>query len=246
MTIYVGVGGWTYEPWRGVFYPDGLPHKRELEFASQQLTTIEINSTFYGRQKRESFAAWGKSAPDGFKFSVKASQYATARKVLADGGESIAKFLEQGFTELGEKLGPINWQFRATKAFDRDDFAGFLELIPNAQDGMPLRHVLEPRHESFRDPAFFALARARNMAVVLADSDTYPCFDEPTADFTYARIQGSVEKLTNGYPPKALDHWADRARGWAESGRDAYVYFISGAKVRNPAAATALIRRVTQ
>ena len=246
MTIRVGVGGWTYEPWRGVFYPEGLPHKRELEFASQQLTTIEINSTFYGRQKRESFAAWAKAAPDGFKFSVKASQYATARKLLADGEESIAKFLEQGFTELGEKLGPINWQFRATKQFDRDDFARFLDLIPDTQDGVPLRHVLEPRHESFRDPAFFALVRARNMAVVLADSDTYPCFDEPTADFTYSRIQRSVEKLTNGYPPRALDHWADRARGWAESGRDVYVYFISGAKVRNPAAATALICRVPQ
>ena len=246
MTIRVGIGGWTYEPWRGVFYPKGLPHKRELAFASQQLTTIEINSTFYGRQKRESFAAWAKAAPDGFKFSVKASQYATARKVLANGGNSIAKFLEQGFTELGDRLGPINWQFRATKAFDRDDFARFLDLIPDAQDGVPLRHALGPRHESFRDPAFFALASARNMAVVFADSDKYPCFDEPTADFTYARIQRSVEKLTNGYPPKALDHWADRARGWAESGRDAYVYFISGAKVRNPAAATALIRRVTQ
>ena len=245
-TIRVGVGGWTYEPWRGVFYPAGLPHKRELEFASQQLTTIEINSTFYGRQKRESFAAWAKVAPDGFKFSVKASQYATARKVLANGGNSIAKFLEQGFTELGDRLGPINWQFRATKAFERGDFARFLDLIPDAQDGMSLRHVLEPRHESFRDPAFYALARARNMAVVFADGGDYPCIDAQTADFAYARLQGSVERLKNGYAPKALDHWADRARSWAESGRDAYVYFIAGAKVRNPAAATALIRKLNQ
>ena len=149
MTIRVGIGGWTYEPWRGVFYPEGLPQKHELEFAAQHLTTIEINSTFYGRQTRESFAAWAKAAPDGFKFSVKASQYATARKVLVDGGDSITKFLEQGFTELGDKLGPINWQFRATKQFDHDDFARFLDLIPDAQDGMPLRHVLEPATRLF-------------------------------------------------------------------------------------------------
>ena len=244
MTIRVGVGGWTYEPWRGVFYPEGLPHKRELEYAAQQLTTIEINATFYGRQKRESFAAWAKAAPPGFKFSVKASQYATARKVLADGGESITKFLEQGFTELGDKLGPINWQFRATKAFDRDDFARFLDLIPDTQDGVPLRHVLEPRHKSFRDPAFYALARTRNMATVYADGGDYPCIDAQTADFTYARLQGSVERLKNGHPPKAFDQWADRANSWAQDGRDVYVYFIASAKVRNPAAAKALIRRL--
>lgn len=243
-TIRVGVGGWTYEPWRGVFYPEGLPHKRELEYAAQHLTAIEINATFYGRQKRESWRKWGEAAPDGFKFSLKASQYATARKVLAEGGDSIAKFLEQGFTELGGRLGPINWQFRATKTFERDDFARFLDLIPDRQDGVALRHVLEPRHESFRDPAFFALARARNMAVVTAESDDYACFDEQTADFSYARLQRSVEKLKNGYPPKALDHWAETARGWAEGGRDVFVYFISGAKVRNPAAARALIRRL--
>ena len=245
-TIRVGVGGWTYEPWRGVFYPEGLTQKRELEFAAQHLTTIEINSTFYGRQKRTSFAAWAKAAPAGFKFSVKALQYATARKVLADSGRSVNMFMEQGFTELGDKLGPINWQFRGTKTFDRDDFARFLDLIPDGQDGITLRHVLEPRHESFRDPAFYALARARNMAIVFADGGDYPSIDAPTADFVYARLQGSVERLKNGYAPKALDHWADRARGWAEFGRDAYVYFISGAKVRNPAAAKALIKRLSK
>ncbi len=242
--IRVGVGGWTYEPWRGMFYPEGLPHKRELEYAAQHVGTIEINSTFYGRQKRESFAAWSNAAPDGFKFSVKALQYATARKVLADSKRSVDMFMEQGFTELGDKLGPINWQFRNTKQFEPDDFARFLDLIPDQQDGVPLRHVLEPRHESFGDPAFFALARARNMAVVTADSDDYASFDVQTADFTYARLQRSVAKLKNGYPPKALDHWADRARGWAKGGRDVFVYFISGAKVRNPAAAQALIKRV--
>ena len=244
MTIRVGVGGWTYEPWRGVFYPAGLPHKRELEYAAQHLTAIEINATFYGRQKPESYRNWAKAVPDGFKFSLKASRYATARKVLAEGEGSIKTFLEQGFTELGDRLGPILWQFRDTKTFDRDDFARFLDLIPYAQDGLPLRHVLEPRHESFCDPAFYDLARARNMAVVLADGGNYPSIDAQTADFAYARLQGSVERLKNGYPPKALDQWADRARSWAADGRDAYVYFISGAKVRNPAAAQALIKRL--
>jgi uncharacterized protein YecE (DUF72 family) len=244
MTIRIGVGGWTYEPWRGVFYPLGLPQKRELEFAAGQLTTIEINATFYGRQKPESYRTWAKAVPDGFKFSLKASRYATARKVLADGGDSIRTFLEQGLTELGDRLGPINWQFAATKRFDRDDFARFLDLIPDMQDGVPLCHALEPRHESFRDPAFYALARARNMAIVFADDDEFPCIDEPTADFAYARLQRSVETLENGYPPKTLDQWADKARGWAEGDRDVFVYFISGAKVRNPAAAQALIKRL--
>ena len=243
-TIRVGVGGWTYEPWRGVFYPEGLPHKREIAYAAQQLTAIEINATFYGRQKRESFAKWRDAAPAGFKFSIKALQYATARKVLADSGRSVTMFMEQGFTELGDKLGPINWQFREFKQFERDDFARFLDLIPDSQDGVPLRHALEPRHESFRDPAFYALARARNMAIVFADDDVYPCIDQATADFAYARLQRSVAKLKNGYPPAALDHWADAARGWSEGGRDVFVFFISGAKVRNPAAARAVIRRL--
>ena len=244
MTIRVGVGGWTFEPWRGVFYPEGLPLKRELEYAAQHLTAIEINATFYGRQKPESYRNWAKAVPDGFKFSLKASRYATARKILAEGGDSIKTFLEQGFTELGDRLGPILWQFAATKRFDRDDFARFLDLIPDTQDGVPLRHALEPRQESYRDPAFYGLARAQNMAIVFADDDEFPCIDEPTADFAYARLQRSVEKLKNGYPPKALDQWADKALGWAEGERDVFCFFISGAKVRNPEAAQALIKRL--
>ncbi len=244
MTIRVGIGGWTYEPWRGVFYPEGLSQKRELAHAAQHVTAIEINATFYGRQKPASFANWAAAAPDGFQFSLKASRYATARKVLAEGGDSITTFLEQGFTELGDKLGPILWQFATTKRFDRDDFARFLDLIPDGQDGTKLRHALEPRHESFRDPAFIDLARARNMAIVYADSDDYPAIDEATADFTYARLQRSQEDVATGYDGAALDGWADKARGWAKGGRDAYVFFIAGAKVRNPAAAQALIARL--
>jgi uncharacterized protein YecE (DUF72 family) len=244
VTIRVGIGGWTFAPWRGVFYPARLAQKRELEFAARQLTAIDINATFYGRQKPQSWRNWAAAVPDGFRFSLKASRFSTARKVLAEGKGSIDTFLEQGFTELGDKLGPILWQFPATKRFDADDFARFLDLIPDMQDGVPLRHALEPRHESFRDPAFYALARTRNMAVVFADSDEYACFDEPTADFAYARLQRSVETEPTGYDSAALDKLAGKAREWAEGNRDAYVFFIAGAKVRNPAAATALIERL--
>lgn len=244
MTIRVGIGGWTYEPWRGVFYPDGLTQKRELEYAGGQLTAIEINATFYGRQKPQSYRNWAAAVPDGFQFSLKASRFSTARKVLAEGKESIDTFLGQGFTELGDRLGPILWQFPATKRFEREDFARFLDLIPDTQDGVPLRHALEPRHESFRDAAFYDLAKAKNMAIVFADSDEFPEIDEPTADFAYARLQSSVQDVDTGYDAKALDAWADKARGWTNGGRDVFVFFIAGAKVRNPAAAQALIARL--
>lgn len=244
MTIRVGIGGWTYEPWCGVFYPDKWPQKRELEYAAQHVTAIEINATSYGRQKRESYRKWAEAVPDGFKFSLKASRYATNRKLLAEGGASITMFLEQGFTELGDRMGPILWQFAATKTFDTDDFARFLDLIPNTQDGVSLRHALEPRHESFRDPAFYALAKARTMAIVFADSDEYPCIDEPTADFAYARLQRTQDGVATGYNDDAISGWAKKARYWVTGGRDAYLFFIAGAKVRNPAAAQALIARV--
>lgn len=244
MTIRVGIGGWTYEPWRGTFYPEGLAHKRELEYAARHLTAIEINATYYGRQKPESWRKWAEAVPEGFQFSLKASRYSTARKVLADGAQSIATFMGQGFTELGDKLGPINWQFADTKPFERDDFARFLDLIPDEQDGLTLRHTLEVRHPSFADPAFLDLARARNMAVVFADHAEFPRIEEQTADFTYARLQRSAEEIETGYDDTALDGWAQQVRAWAAGGRDVYVYFIGGAKVRNPAAAQALIARL--
>jgi len=244
VTIRVGVGGWTFAPWRGAFYPEGLAQKRELEFAARALTAIEINATFYGRQKPQSWRNWAAAVPEGFQFSLKASRFTTARKILAEGKSSIDTFLEQGFTELGGKLGPILWQFPATKRFEADDFARFLDLIPDTQDGVPLRHALEPRHESFRDPAFYALAKARNMAIVFADSDEYPSIDEATADFVYARLQGTIDTEPTGYSGAALEKWAEKARDWAKGNRDAYVFFIAGAKVRNPAAATALMERL--
>lgn len=244
MTIRVGVGGWTYEPWRGVFYPQGLAQKRELEYAARALTAIEINATYYGRQRPQSWRNWAAAVPGGFKFSLKASRYSTARRVLAEGKKSVETFLGQGFTELGDRLGPINWQFAEGKRFERDDFARFLDLIPDVQDGVQLRHALEVRHDSFADPAFLDLARARNMAVVFADSYDFPNIEEQTADFTYARLQRAIDDVETGYDPAAIEGVAEQAKHWARGGRDVFVYFISGAKVRNPAAAQALIARL--
>lgn len=241
-SIRVGIGGWTYEPWRGLFYPEDLPHKRELEYAASKLTCIEINATYYGRQKRQSFANWAAAAPEGFVFSLKASRYTTQRKVLADGADSVTKFLDQGFTELGDKLGPILWQLRDGKTFDRDDFARFLDLIPDKQDGLSLRHAIEVRDETFCDPAFLDLCRARNFAVAFTDSAEFPSIDEKTADFTYARLQQSSDKRKTGYTKPAIAEWAKRAHDWSHGNRDVFMLFISGAKHRNPAAAQALIK----
>ena len=240
--VLVGVGGWTFEPWRGTFYPKGLPHKRELDYASRALTAIEINGTYYSTFKPASWAKWRDETPDGFVFTVKASRFCTNRKQLAAGGEAIAKFIGQGMSQLGPKLGPINWQFMATKKFDAEDIDGFLKLLPGEVDGLPLRHALEARHESFETAQFHDLARRHNVAIVFADSGDYPQIDQPTADFAYARLQRSRDVKT-GYGAKELDAWAKRAKGWSERG-DAFVYFISGAKERNPAAAQALIERL--
>ena len=242
--IRVGIGGWTYDPWNESFYPADLPKKRQLEYASEHVTAIEINGTYYSTQKPATWADWGKRTPDGFLFTVKASRFCTNRKVLADAGESIAKFLGQGLAELGPKLGPILWQFMATKQFVPDDFQAFLKLLPIAIDGVPLRHAIEPRHESFRDPAFFAMARAAGAAVVFADDETHPCFAEQTGTFSYARLQRQREKEPTGYGPAELDRWAVQAQGWADGGRDAFVFMINGAKLRAPAAAMALLSRL--
>jgi uncharacterized protein YecE (DUF72 family) len=241
--IRVGIGGWTYEPWRGVFYPEGLTQKRELEFASRQLTSIEINGTYYSSFKPTSWIKWREDTPTGFVFSVKASRFCTNRKKLADAGESVAKFFAQGIHELGNRLGPVNWQFAATKKFDAADMEAFLELLPREVEGIKLRHALEVRHASFKHKAFYELARRHNAAIVFADSDDYPAIDEHTAEFTYARLMRTQEETATGYDAKSLDGWANRARSWAKHG-DVFIYFISGAKIRAPAAAQALIARV--
>jgi uncharacterized protein YecE (DUF72 family) len=242
--IRVGVGGWTYVPWRGPFYPPGLPHARELEYAGRQLTAIEINGTFYRRQTPASFAKWRDAVPDGFAFTVKAHRACVSRKALAEVGESVQWFVGQGLTELGDRLGPILWQLPAAKQFDAADMAAFLALLPQAQDGVALRHAIEPRHPSFGDPAFFALARQNGVAVVHAEAEKYPCFTQQTAGFSYARLQCAQEELATGYADAALDRWAAQAKDWAKGGRDVFLFFISGAKVRNPVAAQALIARL--
>jgi uncharacterized protein YecE (DUF72 family) len=241
--IRVGVGGWNYQPWRGLFYPKGLPQKRELEFASRQLTSIEINATYYSAFSATSFAKWRAETPDGFVFAVKGSRYCTNRRQLAEGAESIKRFVGQGITELRDRLGPINWQFMATKQFDAEDIENFLKLLPREVDGFPLRHALEVRHPSFECREFCDLARQYGCAIVFADSVEFPMIEQPTADFTYARLMRTEEHIETGYSAAALDLWAERTRKWSKTG-DVFVYFISGAKLRAPAAAQALIERV--
>ena len=242
--IRVGIGGWTYPPWRGTFYPDKLPHSKELEYASRQFGAIEINATFYGRQSPKSWAAWAKVVPDGFQFAVKGSRYVVTRPKLADAGEGLGVYFAQGMSALGQKLGPVLWMLAARRKFDREDIAAFFELLPAKLDGVPLRHVIEPRHESFRDEAFFALCRDHNVAVVFGDDDEFPCIDADTASFAYARLQRMREEVPTGYDGAALDGFAERARQWTKDGREAYVFMINGAKVRTPSAALALQERL--
>ena len=242
-TIRIGVGGWTFEPWRGVFYPADLAQKRELEFASRALTSIEINGTYYSTFKPDSWRKWREETPAGFVFAVKASRYCTNRKVLAGAAESIERFMAQGLTELGDKLGPINWQFMASKKFEPEDFADFLALLPKEKDGLALRHAVEVRSSTFATEAFYDLARRHGVAIVYAKDEAFPEIDQPTAGFTYARLMSSREDLKTGVTDPELGGWVQRARAWAKRG-DVFAYFISGAKVRNPAAAQALIRKL--
>ncbi len=241
--IRIGIGGWTFAPWRGTFYPAGLRQKDELDYAVRHLTSIEINGTYYRRQSPKSFAAWGKAAPDGFRYAVKASRYCTNRKILAEAGEAVDTFVKQGLVELGDRLGPILWQFAPTKLFDPEDFGAFLKLLPDAVDGVTLRHALEIRHDSFCDPAFIQMAKKAGAAIVHADHESYPLIEADTADFRYVRLMRSVEEEAEGYAAGSLDEWAATAKRWAKTG-DVYAYVISGAKVRAPAAAMALIARL--
>lgn len=243
-TIRIGIGGWTYPPWRGVFYPDKLPQSKELEYAVGALTTIEINATFYGRQKPKSWESWEKIAPQGFQFAVKGSRYCVMKSKLAETGEGLGGFFAQGFAALGDKLGPILWQFTHYRRFDADDIAAFIDLLPEKLDGITLRHAIEPRHASFNDERFFELCRARNIAVVLEDSDDYPTIEADTADFNYSRFQKMSEVIPTGYDDASLEAFAAKARDWRTAGKDSYIFMINGAKVRAPAAALALRERL--
>jgi len=261
--IRVGIGGWVFKPWRGTFYPNGLPQARELEYASRKITTIEINGTFYGTQKLESFRRWAAETPDDFVFSLKAPRFATHRRVLAEAGESIERFFASGVTELNSKLGPVLWQLPPSKAFERDDFAAFLALLPQSIKGRAIRHAVEVRHQSFQVPEFIALMRQFSAAIVLVESDTHPLLADVTGDFVYLRLQRTSEAIATGCDAPALDLWARRVRAFAEGGgpadlpalagpakragpRDAFVYMISGAKTRAPAAAMALLEHLNR
>ena len=261
--IRVGIGGWTYEPWEnGVFFPTDLPKSKQLAYATRAMTAIEVNGTYYSTFKAPTFEKWRDQSPEGFVYALKASRFCTNRKVLAEGGESIARFTGQGIEALGDKLGPILWQFMATKKFDADDFAAFLKLLPREAGGLPLRHAVQVRHDSFHTPAFVDLLRAHGVALVFADSGKYPEVADVTADFVYARLESAQAEIQTGYAAADLDRWAQVAQGWAAGlqpqglpyvepanpapvqPRDAFVFMINGAKERAPAAATALIERV--
>lgn len=242
-TIRVGVGGWTFEPWRGSFYPVGLSQKQELHFASRALTSIEINGTYYSTFKPPSWIKWYEETPDDFIFAVKASRYCTNRKDLRTAKEPIERFLSQGLLELRGKLGPINWQLMGTKKFDAEEISGFLELLPHEHHGTALRHAIEVRHASFVSDAFFDLARARGVAIVSAEDEDFPEIDTPTADFTYARFMTSSADEEIGVSGKDLARIAARTQKWARRG-DVFAYFIAGAKEKNPAAAQALIAKL--
>ncbi|WP_299863229.1 DUF72 domain-containing protein [uncultured Hoeflea sp.] len=261
-TIRTGIGGWVYEPWNESFYPPKLAKTKHLRHAASQLRTIEVNGTYYGSQKPATFAKWASETPDGFVFSLKASRYCTNRKVLAEAAPSIEKFLTQGITELGDRLGPILWQFMPTKKFEPDDFAAFLGLLPKEQNGIALRHVVEARHESFCTPEFINLLARHNVAAVTADHETYPMIADVTADFVYARLQRGTDDAPICYPEPEMGRWAERLKTYADGGvpvdldliapereiqavpRDVFAFFITGGKVNAPAGAMALQQRV--
>lgn len=260
-TIRAGIGGWTFEPWRGVFYPKGLKHAEELAYASRRVTAIEINSTYYSTQKPESFAKWREATPDGFVFAVKGSRFCTNRRVLAEAGESVAKFVDQGIVELGDKLGPLMWQFMATKTFDPEDFAAFLDLLPRRHGGLALRHVVEVRNPAFADRAFVRLCREKDVAICVSENEAYPIIPDVTSDFVYARLLKGSDDIETAYTSADLDRWASRFQAYAAGehprdlkaidsaappvqDRDVFAFFIHEGKVRAPAAAMALLERV--
>jgi len=263
-SIHVGVGGWTFEPWRGVFYPEGLPHAKELAYAGTHLTSIEVNGTFYRTQTPATFRKWASEVPAGFVFSLKGPRYATNRRALKEAGDSIKRFLDSGVTELNDRLGPLLWQFAPTKKFEPADFGGFLELLPERFDGRALRHVIEVRHDSFRTAEFIALLRKFAMPAVFTDHARYPNIADITGDFVYARLQRGKDTVATAYPPKEIDAWAKRLYSWAAGGepddlprvapaqkskpsrRDVFAYVIHEGKIRAPAGAMALIAKLTK
>jgi uncharacterized protein YecE (DUF72 family) len=261
-SIYIGIGGWTFEPWRGVFYPKGLAQAKELSYAGERLTSIEVNGTFYRSQTPATFRKWASEVPDGFVFALKGPRFAVNRRMLGEAGDSIKRFLDSGITELGNRLGPLLWQFAPHKKFDEGDFGDFLELLPDTFDGHTIRHVIEVRHDSFKTREFIALLRKFNRPAVFTDHATYPNIADITGDFVYARLQRGKDTVPTAYPPKQLTEWANRLQSWAQGNqpkdvprvdakhkpnatpRDVFAYVIHEGKIRAPAAAMALIEKL--
>jgi uncharacterized protein YecE (DUF72 family) len=264
VSIRIGIGGWTFEPWRGVFYPQGLPHAKELAYASSHLTSIEVNGTFYRTQTPATFRKWASEVPAAFVFSLKGPRFATNRRVLKEAGDSIKRFLDSGVTELGDHLGPLLWQFAPTKKFDAADFGGFLELLPEKYDGRALRHVIEVRHDSFRSREFIAMLRRFAVPVVFTDHVKYPNIADLTGNFVYARLQRGKDTVPTAYRQQDIKAWAGRLRTWVEgrapddlprietaqarrsktAPRDVFAYVIHEGKIRAPAGAMALIEQL--
>lgn len=262
--IRAGMGGWTFEPWDTSFYPDKLSKAKQLHYASRQVPTIEVNGTYYSSFKEPTFVKWANESPDGFVFSLKGNRFVTNRRVLGEAGESMMRFLGSGVAALGDKLGPILWQFAPTKKFDADDFEAFLKLLPEKQDGVRLKHAVEVRHDSFLVPEFPALTRKFNTAIVYADHEKYPAIADVTGDFVYARLQTGKDENPGCYEPERLDQWAGRVKTWAAgkepddlpkadqrttapvNRRDVFAYFITEGKVRAPFGAMALMKRVSE
>lgn len=287
MTIRIGISGWTYPPWRGVFYPEGLPQKDEMAYAANTFPTIEVNGTFYGLQKPTSFRRWRDGTPPDFVFSIKGSRYITHILRLRNARKALANFLASGLLALGPKLGPILWQLPPSLRFDPDALESFLAMLPGdfrsaaklaathdrpirggaflrVEENLPLRHALEIRHESFRDDRFIALLRRYGIAIVVADTVEWPCLQDITADFIYARLHGSEELYASGYSDEALDNWARKFRAWSKGGeprgakrvsgkapakllgrpRDVFIYFDNDIKVRAPFDALGLASRL--
>lgn len=242
--VRTGIGGWVYPAWRETFYPPEVKPADQLGYASSKLATIEINATFYRTQTPASFAKWRDETPGGFVFSVKAARGAAQRKDPAEAAPSITRFLQSGLAELGDKLGPILWQFPPTRVFDAGIVAHYLDLLPETLDGLRLRHVIEAQHGSFASPEALALLTERGVARAMVENDKSEFVETITAGFVYLRLQRTQDGEPEGYAPADLDRWAQRLVAFAADGRDVFAYVIAGAKHRAPAAAMALAGRI--
>jgi uncharacterized protein YecE (DUF72 family) len=266
--IRIGISGWRYAPWRGVWYPEGLAQRRELEFCAAHFPTVEINGSFYSLQRPEYYECWYRETPPGFVFAVKGSRYITHLLRLTNIEKPLANFFASGVLALREKLGPFLWQFPPMFAYRRDRLEGFFSVLPGTTGealrlarrrdarmlgrarlsidaDRPLRHAVEIRHPSFMNDDFVSLLRKHGIGLVVADTaGKWPKMLHATADFVYVRLHGDIEIYTSGYSDRALAGWARRIRGWDREGRDVYVYFDNDVKVKAPFDALRLMHRL--